>query len=213
MGITTLYYFVGFIFFIVCIGGLQKWFVLPQPKKDTIGLIVLSIFFSCLLIFIWLVIFNPNYLQAADVASIGILFVFLLIVFTAFLIKWHNDKYNKKMNIATVVIVLSLAIFGCAYLVLRQQGTNEKAALVKNIQLKTVVTNITFDPHKPYFKDMILSDGKYLPMPEAMNKTLQIGDSIYKNKGEAFYTIVSATTKNITKVEVKIHERILGKAQ
>ena len=60
---------------------------------------------------------------------------------------------------------------------------------------------------------MTFADGQYLPMPEAMNNLLKVGDSIYKNKGEDFYTIVSAITKVTTKFSVKVHERVLGKAQ
>lgn len=213
MGITTLYYFLAFIVFIACIIGLQKWFVLPQGKKDKIGLIVLSIFLSSLLAFILLATLNPTYIKGEDVAFTGMFFIFLLIAFTAFFIKWYNDKYNKKLNIGSIVLVLCLIIFAAVYLVLKQQGVDEKAALIKNVQLKTVVTNISFDTHKPYFKNMKLADGQYLPMPEAMNKTLKVGDSIYKIKGEAYYTIVSAASKIITKIEVKVHERVLGKAQ
>jgi hypothetical protein len=90
---------------------------------------------------------------------------------------------------------------------------NEKDNIIKNVALSTTIKNITFDTHKPYFKDMHLADGKHLPMPEAMNNTLQIGDSIYKNKNEKFYTVVNASTKKRTVYEVKTHERILGNAQ
>ncbi len=213
MGITTLYYFIAFILFIGCIIGIQKWFLLPQQKKDKVGLLVLSIFLGGLIAFVCIVIFKPNYLSTETVMSAGILFVFLLIVFTAFFTKWYNNKYHKKINTGSVIIAMSLTIFAGAYLVLKSQGNSEKENLVKNVQLKTVVTNITFDSHKPYFKDMTLADGQYLPMPEAMNTTLQIGDSIYKNKGDEFYTVVNAKTKDITKIAVKVHERVLGKAQ
>lgn len=213
MGITILYYFLGFIFFICCLGGIQKWFKLPQQKKDKVGLIVVSIFLVALFGFIITIVFKPKYFRADTTISGMIFFIFLFIVFTAFFIFWYNVKYNKKINIATIIIILCLSIFAFIFLIIKNIGSNEKEILIQNIALKTIVTNINFDPHKPYFKDMTLADGQYLPMPEAMNKILQIGDSIYKNKGETFYTIVSATTKTITKVQVKIHERILGKAQ
>jgi hypothetical protein len=213
MGITTLYYFLAFIIFIASFIGIQKWFELPQPKKDKVGLIVLSIFLSSLLMFILLATFRPTYLQSEHLIFIGMFFIFLLIVFTAFFVKWYNDKYNKKLNIGRIVIILCLTIFTGIYFVIRQQGTDEKATIIKNIELKTVVANITFDSHKPYFKDMTLADGQFLPMPEAMNNVLQVGDSIYKIKGGAFYTIVSAASKTTTKIEVKVHERVLGKAQ
>ena len=101
MGATTLYYFIGFLFFIACIIGLQKWFVLPQPQKDKVGLTVLSIFLIGLTAFVCIVIFKPNYLSAETTMAAGIVFVFVLIVFTAFFIKWYNDKNSKKVNIAT----------------------------------------------------------------------------------------------------------------
>jgi len=213
MGTTTLYYFFGFIVFIVCLGGLQKWFKLPQPKKDHVGLIVLTTFLSSLLVFILLVTLIPDYLQAANVASIGILFVFLFIVFTAFFIKWYNDKYNKKLNISSIVLVVCLVIFAAAYIILKQMGTDDKATLVKNVQLKTVVTNITFDPHKPYFKDMTLGDGQFLPMPETMNNSLQIGDSIFKEIGESIFTVVNSKTKIKNYYRAAIHTRVFGKPQ
>ena len=125
----------------------------------------------------------------------------------------YNDKYNKKVNIASVIIVISLIIFASTYLVLKSQGNDEKEKLVNNLALKTVVTNITFDPHKPYFKDMTLADGQYLPMPETMNSKLQIGDSIYKNKGDEFYIIINFKTKLKTQYLVATHMRVLGKPQ
>jgi len=210
---TTLYYFLGFIFFIAAIGGIQKWAKLPQIKKDKVGLIVLSIFLITFLSFISIIIFKPYYFSIDTSIPISMLFVFLLIVFTAFFIKWYNYKYNKKVNIGSVIIALSLTFFGAVFLVLRFGMNTEIENIIKNINLNTTVVNITFDTHKPYFKDMVLADGQYFPMPEAMNNTLQIGDSIYKNKKESFNTVVNTSTKKRTVYEVKTHERILGKAQ
>ncbi len=213
MGITTLYYFLAFIIFIASFIGIKKWFELPMPKKDKVGIFVLSIFLSSLLMFILLATLRPGYMQSENLIFIGMFFIFLLIVFTAFFVKWYNDKYNKKLNIGRIIIIVCLTIFTGIYFVIKRQGTDEKATIIKNVELKTVVTNITFDSHKPYFKDMTLADGQYLPMPEAMNNLLQVGDSIYKIKGGAFYTIVSAASKATTKIEVKVHERVLGEAQ
>ena len=60
---------------------------------------------------------------------------------------------------------------------------------------------------------MILADGQHLPMPETMNSTLQIGDSIYKTKGEKFYTVINFKTKLKTQYAVATHVRVLGKPQ
>ena len=210
---TTLYYFIAFILFVACIAGIQKWAKLPQIKKDKLGLIVLSIFLVAFLSFILIIIFSPNYFSATVTIAGGMLFFFLFTVFTAFFIKWYNDKYNKEINIGSVIIAISLTFFGAVFLVLRFGMNTEKENIIKNVALNTIVTNITFDTHKPYFKDMTFADGQYLPMPEGMNYTLQIGDSIYKIKGEGFYTVVNASTKKRTVYEVKTHERILSKAQ
>ncbi len=213
MGITILYYFIAFVLFIVCMIGLRKWFVSPQQQKDKVGLTVLSIFLSGLTAFVCIVIFKPNYLSTETEMSVGIGFVFLLIVFTAFFIKWSNDKYDKKMNIGIVIIGLGLSIFVVVFLILKFGGDKEKENIIQNAALKTIVTNITFDSHKPYFKDMTLADGQYLPMPETMNSKLQIGDSIYKNKGDEFYTVINFKTKLKTQYLVAAHTRILGKPQ
>ncbi len=213
MATTIVFYFIAFIFFVVCLIGLQRWVKLPQQKKDKTGLIVLVTFLSLLLLFILLVVFQPHVLSVERTITGAIVFVFLLIVFIAFFIKWYNDKYDKKINAGNVILVLSLSIFGIVFLFLKFGGSEEKDRIIKNVQLKTMVTNITFDTHKPYFKDMTFADGQYLPMPEAMNNTLQIGDSIYKIKGEPFYTVVNFKSKKITQYLVATHVRVLGKPQ
>ena len=86
-------------------------------------------------------------------------------MFTAFFIKWYNDKYNKKINIGTAIIALSLTFFGAVFLVSKFGMNTEKENIIKNVALSTTVKNISFDTHKPYFKDMTLAEGQFLPMP------------------------------------------------
>ena len=211
MGFTTLYYFIAFVLFFVCLGGIQKWYKLPQQKKDKVGLIVLVTFLNLLIVFILICALQPNLLSADTTASLMILFLFLIIVFTAFFIKWYNDKYKKTVNIGTVVIFLCLSLFSMAFIFLWFGGSKEKNNIEQNVALKTLVINITFDTHKPYFKNMTLADGQYLPMPEAMNNELQIGDSIYKIKGDNFYSVVSFKTKIKKQYFVATHLRVLSK--
>ena len=213
MSITTLYYFLGFIFFIACLVGIQKWVKLPQQKKDRVGLIVLSALLFSLIGFVFLVLFGFLHFNGDYAVSLSMLFFFLFIVFTTFFLMWYNDKYNTKINIGRVVIILCLSAFGIIFLYLKKIGHVENEKLLQNISLQTVVTNIVFDTHKPYFKDMILADGQHLPMPETMNNTLQIGDSIYKTKGEKFYTVINFKTKTKTQYAVATHIRVLGKPQ
>lgn len=210
---TTLYYLLAFVFFLTCIAGIQKWAKLPQLQKDKAGLIVLSIFLLSFVWFILIIVFEPTYFRVDTAIPIAMLFFFLSIVFIAFFLQWYNDKYHKKVNIGGVIIAICLTLFGIVFLYLKYGMTGEKENIIQNVALNTTVTNITFDTHKPYFKDMTLADGQNLPMPEGMNKTLQIGDSIYKKKKEKFYTVVNAVTKKSEVYEVKIHERVLGKAQ
>ena len=158
-----------------------------------------------------MVIFIPTYFSTDSTILASILFFFLFILFTVFFIKWYNDKYNKKINIGTVIIALSLTFFGAVFLVLKFGMNTEKENIIKNVALSTTVKNITFDTHKPYFKDMILADGQHLPMPEVMNNEVQIGDSIYKIKGDNFYSVVSFKTKIKKQYFVATHLRILSK--
>ena len=213
MGITTLYYFLGFMVFIVCRGGLQKWVKLPLQKKYRVGIITLCLFLFSLIGFVFLVLFEFLQFNGAYVISLGMLFFFLFFLFTAFFMMWYNDKYDKQINTGTALVVLCLAAFGIIFLFLKDFNTSEKEELVKNIMLKTVVINITFDQHKPYSKDMILADGQYLPMPETMNNTLQIGDSIFKEIGESIFTVVNSKTKIKNYYRAAIHTRVFGKPQ
>ena len=60
---------------------------------------------------------------------------------------------------------------------------------------------------------MTFADGQFLLMPEAMNNSLQIGDSIHKIKEELFDTVINLNTKISTRYLVATHKRILGKPQ
>ena len=139
--------------------------------------------------------------------------IFIFMVGIMFWTNWYTKKHKTKINAGQIVIAVFTVIFISLYFIFKNMGTSERDKIVKNISLKTTVEKITFDPHKPYFKDMSLADGQFLPMPEAMNNSLQVGDSIYKTKGENFYTVINFKTKTSTTYEVKIHERVLGKAQ
>ena len=133
MLLTTLYFLLAFVLFITCIAGIQKWVKLPQQKKDRVGLIVLTIFLISLLLFILMVIFIPTYFSADSTILASILFFFLFILFTVFFIKWYNDKHNKKINIGTVIIALSLTFFGAVFLVLKFGMNTEKENIIKNV--------------------------------------------------------------------------------
>lgn len=139
--------------------------------------------------------------------------VFIVIVAVAILVHKKNINGKTKIDGGKVIIGLFVVFLGCAYLFIKRISSNEREQIIKNVALKTTITKISFDPHKPYFKFMTLADGQYLPMPEAMNNTLQIADSIYKIKGEDFYSVVNSKTKVATKYVVKVHRRVLSKPQ
>jgi len=145
--------------------------------------------------------------------SMLMVLIFVFIVSVAISVTWYNKKYNKKINGGTVIIVLFIAFAAVFFLVIKNMSAGEKESIVNNISLKNTVVEIITDTHKQYFKDMRLDDGQILPMPETMNGVLQIGDSIYKKKGESFYTVVNSTTASRTNFDVIVHQRELGKPQ
>lgn len=146
----------------------------------------------------------------------GVTLMFLLfafIVFSAIALMWYNKKYSKKIDVGKFIIGIFFLVAVAFFILIKYLSGSEKDAIIKNIALKNTVIEIITDTHKHYFKSMKMDNGRVLPMPEAMNTVLQIGDSIYKSKGEAFYTIVNPTIKTPKKFEVKVHERVLSKPQ
>ncbi len=140
----------------------------------------------------------------------GIFFLLAAIMLTAY---WYTKKYKSKIGFTQIMLFVFALFIAGAYFFIKNLGNNEREKIVKNIMIKSVVTRISFDTHKPYFKNMTLADGQYLPMPENMNNVVLVGDSIYKNAGENYYTIVSSTNKTTTIFKVKTPTRILGKQQ
>ena len=139
--------------------------------------------------------------------------IFVLIVSVAISVMWYNKKYNKKIDVGTVIIVLFISIGVVFYLLIKNMATGEKESIINNLSLNNTIVEIIIDSHKQYFKDMKLDDGQILPMNEAMNGVLQLGDSIYKTKGEKFYTVVNSKTKSRRKFDVKVHLREFSKPQ
>jgi len=131
--------------------------------------------------------------------------IFVLIVSGAFFVIWYNKKYNKKIDVGTVIIVLFISIGVVFYLLIKNMATGEKESIIDNVSLNNTVVEIFTNSHSQYFKDMKLDDGQILPMNEVMNGVLQVGDSIYKTKGEKFYTVVNSKIKSRIKFDVKVH--------
>ncbi len=138
---------------------------------------------------------------------------FIFICSTGIIIEKYYRKGKIKINGGQAIMYVSLLFFAGAYFIIKNMANDERQNIIENITLQTTVTNITFDTHKPYFKNMTFANRQTLPMPETMNKELQIGDSIYKNKKENFYTVVNFKTKIRTKYEVKTHLREFSKPQ
>ena len=145
--------------------------------------------------------------------AILMVLIFVFIVSIAVGLMWYNSKYNMKIDIGTAIIVLFVLIGVAFFVLIKNMATNEKQSIVTNVALKNTVVEIFTDTHKQYFKSMKLDDGQILPMPEAMNAVLQPGDSIYKNKGDNFYSVVNSKTKARRNFDIKVHERVLSKPQ
>ena len=139
--------------------------------------------------------------------------LFLFLAITMITVTWYNKKHQSKVDPVRILLILFAIIVAGFWFLIKKLNTSEKGNIIQNMSLRNTVVDITFEKRKPYFKDMKLDDGRWLPMPEEMNPILQIGDSIYKNKDEDFYTIVNAKTKKRTNFEVKTHLRVLGKPQ
>lgn len=109
---------------------LYRWYskivFAATDKKDNVAIIVISTFLIVLLSFILIIIINPSYLNVDITITTSVAFVFLLIVFRVFFVKWYNDKHKKIINIGRVIIALSLTLFGAVFLVLKFGGNKEK---------------------------------------------------------------------------------------
>ncbi|TDG36253.1 hypothetical protein EZJ43_09625 [Pedobacter changchengzhani] len=140
----------------------------------------------------------------------GLFFFMVAIMITA---NWYTKKYNTKISFFQIVMFFFALIFGGFWFFIKQISSSEKDNIVKMVALKNTVVGIYNEPRKAYFKEMKFDDGRALPMPEEMLGIVQIGDSIYKNKGDDFYTIVNSVTKKSNNFKVKVHERVLSKPQ
>lgn len=139
------------------------------------------------------------------------LLLFFFIVGTMLTANWYTKKYKSILNFTQIVVLVFGLMMAAAYFFIKNLAAGEKENIMQDVVLKNTVKSITFDPHKTYFKNMTLDDGQYLPMPESMNQTLQVGDSIYKNKGEYFYTVMHANTQTKRRYDITVHERTMGK--
>ncbi|MEO7046989.1 MAG: hypothetical protein ABI091_16930 [Ferruginibacter sp.] len=139
--------------------------------------------------------------------------LFLVIVAIMLLANWFTTKYKSTLNYFQIVFFSFVIICGGFWFFIHKMSSSEKNNITQTVYLKNKVVDIYNEKRKPYFKEMKFDDGRTLPMPEEMNNILQIGDSIYKNKGEGFYTIVNAVTNKRSNFDVKVHERVLSKPQ
>ncbi|MEO5943892.1 MAG: hypothetical protein ABIP30_02730 [Ferruginibacter sp.] len=139
--------------------------------------------------------------------------LFLLIVAIMITANWYTTKYKSTLNYFQIVFFAFILICGGFWVFIHKMSSSEKNNITQTVYLKNKVVDIYNEKRKPYFKEMKFDDGRTLPMPEEMNNILQIGDSIYKNKGEGFYTIVNAVTNKRLNFDVKVHERVLSKPQ
>ncbi|MFC4262712.1 hypothetical protein ACFOWM_07480 [Ferruginibacter yonginensis] len=84
---------------------------------------------------------------------------FFISAFYCTVYKVVNDKYNKNISVGSVVIVMCIGVFAIAYHFIQKMNTNDITFIIKNVAINSIVTNISFDSHKPTFKQMTLADG------------------------------------------------------
>ena len=139
--------------------------------------------------------------------------LFLFMVAIMIIANWYTKKYGSKISFFQIVMIFFGLVFVGFWLLIKKISTSEKDNIIQSVSLKSKVVDIYNQPRKAYFKEMKFDNGSSLPMPEEMNGIIKIGDSIYKNKGDDFYTVVDSTTKKRTNFKVKVHQRVLGKPQ
>jgi hypothetical protein len=107
-------------------------------------------------------------------------------------------KYLPRIIIGLFV---ALALVGVG-IIIQLANTDKEAFLPKEIKSTVILIRQGYKG-KPNYKIMELQSGQSFTVPESMLYVLEIGDSVYKNKGEDFYTFISSKTKKIKKVGMR----------
>lgn len=107
-------------------------------------------------------------------------------------------KLQTKLIISVVILFGFIFIFGVFTInkeyektILKEEG-NGKVKLIREARQGRKVT----------YKILELEDGNTFKIDNSLVETVNIGDSIYKIKGENFYNLIDSKTKKIRKIEM-----------
>ena len=107
-------------------------------------------------------------------------------------------KHIPKILIGFFVII---AFFGIG-IIIKLANMDKEDFLTKEIKSKVISIRQGYKG-KPNYKIMELQDGQSFTIPKTMLDILQIGDSVYKTKGNDFYIFVDSKTKERKKVNMR----------
>lgn len=107
-------------------------------------------------------------------------------------------KYTAIITMAVLALVAFLLI-----IVLKEIAQDEEEYFItEEIKSKVIAIREGYKS-RPERRKMELESGQSFTIPKAMRDILQIGDSVYKTKGENFYIFVDSKTKERKKVNIR----------
>lgn len=107
-------------------------------------------------------------------------------------------KIQHKIIIG--IIVLFMLIFGV--MVSKLDNSHQDVILSQEGNGKVKLIREAREGRKVTYKIIELENGTTFKISNSLVETVHIGDSIYKNKGEEFYTIINSETKEIRRIDM-----------
>jgi len=107
---------------------------------------------------------------------------------------------KNQIRIIVGVIVLFIIIFG--FMVSKLNNSHTDTILNEEGNGKIKLIREADEGRQVTYKILELENGNTFKISNSLVETVHVGDSIYKNKGEDFYTIVNTETKEIRKIEM-----------
>lgn len=98
------------------------------------------------------------------------------------------------------VLVFFMIIFGVMIAKLNTSNTNTILNEEGNGKIKRI--REAQEGRQVTYKILELENGNTFKISNSLVETVHVGDSVYKNKGEEFYTIVDSKTKEVRKIEM-----------
>ncbi|WP_375561763.1 hypothetical protein ACE193_04210 [Bernardetia sp. OM2101] len=98
------------------------------------------------------------------------------------------------------VIVLFMLIFGI--MVSKLDNSHQDTILNQEGNGKVKLIREAKEGRKVTYKIIELENGNTFKISNSLVQTVHVGDSVYKHKGEGFYTIINSETKEIRRIDM-----------